>query len=299
MKTDKMHRGIVRYEKQTDEIGRLAVDRDERLLALTWAAPRQLIGADQAGKARGRESRTKRNSRIWKRGNLVRIAGLLDLDRQVLLGALRRAARFESDPKWMARWRAEGHRILGAAGDLSRGPELPDAGKNADPKAARKVLNHRIMTVGGIVEQAGMGGWETAVLVGLLVMIAHHRNDPSRVATWKAAGMADVEKRANDRVHVEARFPEPIARKLGLELAKLGITYDREKLVWMGFADPILTRQAAKKGDGEVRVRAKSKTKTRGKRSRKKSTERGNAGRRRSHLVTGPTAGRSQRRAAN
>ena len=45
---------------------------------------------------------------------------------------------------------------MGGAEDPSRGPELPNAGKDVDPKAERKALNHRIMTAGGIIEQAGL-----------------------------------------------------------------------------------------------------------------------------------------------
>lgn len=160
MTTEKIHRGIARIEKQNREIGRLRLERDLRVEALASTAACHLIGADLAEKARGHESRSKRNSRIWRLGNLVRIAGLLDLDKNVLLGALRHAAPYASHRRWAARWRFDGQRILAASdgvGDASTGPELPNPGKDVDLKAARKALNHRIMTAGGIVEQAGMG----------------------------------------------------------------------------------------------------------------------------------------------
>src|SRR5262245_53822986 len=132
MKTEKIHRGIARIERQTREIGRLAAERDERVEALALTAARHLIGDDLTKKARGRESRSARNNRIWKLGNLVRIAGLLDLDKDVLLGALRLAAQFASRRQWAARWRFDGQRVLaasGASGDTSRGSELPCPGK--------------------------------------------------------------------------------------------------------------------------------------------------------------------------
>lgn len=302
MKARKIHRGIARIEKQTREIGRLAAERDERVEAMASTAVRHLIGADLTEKARGRESRSARNNRVWKLGNLVRITGLLDLDKDVLLGALRGAAPYASHRRWAARWRFDGQRILavsGASGDTSRGPELPCPGKDVDPKAARKALNHRIMTAGGILEQAGMGCRSPAMLLGILAAIARRRGDTERVARWKAAAAVDTGNPIDVHPHVEVRFPEPIARELGRELADLGITFDREKLFWMGFADPISTRRAAQKGDGEVRVRVKNKTKTRRKSSRKKSSDRGNAGRGRSHLATGPTAARERRRKVN
>jgi hypothetical protein len=273
MKIEKLHHWIEELDELDRRIEAQVTGQAENLRTLRIGVARQSLAVDLRVNGRADADRRRRDNRLWKRGNLVRIADLLDLDKDVLLGALRGAAAFEEDARWIARWRADGRRVLAKeseGGEAGTGPSLPEPGKSADPAAARKAVNHRIITAGGIVEQAGLGNWEPEVLAGVLAAIARHQTDQSRVAAWKAAGAVDSGKPATKHADVEVRFPEPIARALGVKLQEFGMSFDRRALVWTGFADPTLASRIAKEGDGEVRVRGKSQRKRRKTSPRKK-----------------------------
>jgi hypothetical protein len=253
-KQSERQRAIARIKQRTEKA---AADHAAWLEATKPVIGRAAIAADLAARRQKSVERARRTKRLIRLGGLVSRAGVLDLDRDVLLGALSSASKFVDDQKWADRWRELGLRIL--ADSASGGGVSPvGAAKPVtaeDIRLRRKHATQRLIVAGGIVEKAGLGQCEREVLLGILAGIADHRNDAERLARWKAAGVVLA---TNSPAPVEVRFPEPISRATGLALRQLGFRFDRQNAVWLGLSDLTSISRVAKSESGVVSVDPKS-----------------------------------------
>jgi hypothetical protein len=263
------------FEKKREKIEKA---RQKHLDAVMWCAGamgrleedviRVTLNADR--KKNHDAARSRRTGRLWRLGLLVEHVGLLDFD--ALLGALRSAAAFDRDTAWQEKWRDEGRRVRASNRPQREVTSENPSGYGPDIAAAakqRKAHDRRRIAAGGLVEKAGLAGWDREVLLGLLASIARHRDRPERVQRWKDAAAETVADPADERVSrskgrrgrtglVEVQFPKPIPKATASELRALGIKFDRWMLVWRGFADAPMARKYAKTAGGRVVVSPRS-----------------------------------------
>jgi len=238
----------------------LGLRKVERLRWRTAAAKADLhrtigraaIAADLA-KQRKMEDRRVRTKRLIALGGIVRVVGLLDLDRDVLLGALASAAQYCTDEKWLERWRTAGAKILRDAGGAAQvdPPETPNPITAADEQSGRKRRTRQLIVAGGIVEKADLGTTSSAVLAAILKAIADSRDDGKRLERWRAVGEAVRTKRI---APVEIEFTAPVDAVISGSLREFGLRFNRKTAYWMGLADPTIAYQLAKSAGGVIRV---------------------------------------------
>jgi hypothetical protein len=253
-KQSERQRAIARIKRRTEKA---AADHAAWLEATKPVIGRAAIAADLAARRQKSVERARRTKRLIQLGGLVSRAGLLDLNPDVLLGALSSASKFTDDQKWADRWRQLGSRI---AAESTSGEDVSPVGTAApvtaeDIRLRRKYATQRLIVAGGIVEKAGLGQCEREVLLGILASIGDHQNDAERVSRWKAAGVVLA---TNAPAQVEVRFPEPISRATGLALRQLGFRFDRQNVVWLGLADLTSMSRVVKSESGVVSVDPKS-----------------------------------------
>jgi hypothetical protein len=147
--------------------------------------------------------RKERTQRLLRLGTNVWIAGLLDIEMDVLEGALCRARPLADNPAHRRSWRKAGEIAIidweegGEKG--ARGASLETTGQGS-AAADRKARNRRLIILGAVIEKAGWGEEDPTVLVGVLLVIKRGLADPTVTARWKASGLAAVpesEKRSS------------------------------------------------------------------------------------------------------
>jgi hypothetical protein len=147
--------------------------------------------------------RKERTQRLLRLGTNAWIAGLLEIEMDVLEGALRGARLLADNPAHRRSWREAGEIAVidweegGEKG--ARGASLGATGKGG-AGADRKARNRRLIVLGAVIEKTGWGEEDPTVLVGVLLVIKRGLADPTVVARWKASGLAAVpesEKRSS------------------------------------------------------------------------------------------------------
>jgi hypothetical protein len=238
-------------------------------------------------KAAAADVRSRRTGRLWRLGVRGESAGILGMDSETLLGALRAASAFRTNAHWQQKWAEAGRELAARALAMEKAKAKP-VSKNPDKALqemkARAALNQKRIAFGGVVDKAGLADWDHDALLGLFAMIARHFHDAERLQRWKAAGAAaavnpsvqrkGAAKKGRRPRRVEIQYPAAIPPDLAQELRALGLKFDRATLVWRGFASMPVARRYAKKGGGNVIAMAKTGGKPRKIRTQKNSGNR-------------------------
>lgn len=173
------------------------VQRDDALIEATL-----LRRGQQACQVKNHR-RKERTQRLLRLGTNAWVAGILDIEVDVLEGALRRARPLADNPAHRRSWRKVGEIAIidweegGEKG--ARRASLEATGKG-DATADRKARNRRLIVLGAVIEKTGWGEEDPTALVGVLLVIKRGLADPTAVARWKASGLAAVpesEKRSS------------------------------------------------------------------------------------------------------
>lgn len=208
--------------------------------------------------------RRGRTKHIIEQGGLTVIVDLLHFDRDVLFGALLRAAQHLNDPAMVGKWQAIGRRKFvewRQSGKDVTLPVIPKSEQTNDPGKDRKRMTRQLCELGGLIDKAEFAEVDRAVLLGILSEIARCRNNAVALTAWKQAAVdAAAEKAAAEaaaRAHIQpvvVKFPGTIPQPVAARLRELGLAFNRDKCWWTGDADPSVISRVASPAGGEVFV---------------------------------------------
>lgn len=207
--------------------------------------------------------RRSRTRHIIEQGGLVVMVDLLNVDRDVLSGALLRAAQHLHDLKMVEKWRIIGRRRFAEWRQTGRDatlPAIPKTQQTDDPGKDRKRMTRQLCELGGLIDKAGFAEVDRAVLLGILSEIARCRNNASALASWKQTTIEDAAAKtaAQARIQlVRVIFPGRIPRPIGRQLRQLGLRYRKKLRLWEGDADPDVAARVSGPAGGEVFVKVK------------------------------------------
>ena len=192
------------------------------------------------------------------------IVGLLDFDRDVLFGALLRAAQHLNDPEKVKQWRTIGQRKFEEwrqKGKDATLPAIPKSQQTDDPGKDRRRMTRQLCELGGLIDKARFAEVDRAVLLGILSEIARCRNNAVALTVWKQAAIeakgdaAAAQAAAQARIQrVRVIFPGPIPRPIGKILRELGLCFRSKLRWWEGKVDPVAAWRFARPAGGEVFV---------------------------------------------
>jgi hypothetical protein len=170
------------------------VQREDALIEATL-----LRRGQRASQVKNRR-RTERTQRLLRLGTNAWVAGLLEIDTDVLEGALRRARPLAEDPAHRRSWRKAGEV---ASIDWEEGGEKCARGVSLESTVKggaatdRKARNRRLIILGAIIEKVDWGEEDPTVLLGVLLVIKAGLAYPTAVARWKASGLVAVPESEN------------------------------------------------------------------------------------------------------
>jgi hypothetical protein len=226
-------------EKARDSRRRAAAKERRRKDRERPAQERDSMETDMKDRRTAAESRAERTSRLMELGGLTVIAGLLEMTEDKLLWWLSGIARSEEFERNQELWRRKGRHVAAAwkqtTGDATQ-LDLRDLPASESPIRAARVFKHRLATMGGVIDKAGLGHKDPMVILGILISIAEFETGQD----WTLVPSPDAESAPGAAVHgacLRVTFPGPIARSLGIALGDLGLEYKPVEKRWYGTAD--------------------------------------------------------------
>jgi hypothetical protein len=205
------------------------IRKAKRLKAGAVAAALQ---ADLAEKRLAASIRRERTRTLIRAGSYLDQAGLLDLDYEALLGAMRLVAPFARRPERMAEWKRAGAVLRNKVG-VEAAPGDADGRSNGfvsvDATAQRRTSNRDLIAKGAALEKAGIADWEGDVIRGMLGLVSRLAGQPGSLERWRAAARIEPPPAA---LSLAIRFPGPILPGMSSALRRLGFRFDRTAKIW-------------------------------------------------------------------
>jgi len=204
------------------------------------AQERESMEKDMKERRGAAETRSDRSSRLIRLGGLAVIAGLLDMGEKQLLKGI---AVIVGDGKLEAYrdlLQAKGRRKAADWEETGRDATMPDLAQvpaSDSPVRAIGRHTHRLATMGGVINKAGLGHVDAMVVLGVLVSVVD--NEAGRDWTQLPLIAVTLEAVGEEQVAEPLRlaFPRPIVPPLGSNLQDLGLAYLPDNRAWFGVAD--------------------------------------------------------------
>lgn len=238
-------------EIDNDRIGKLLtrLARNEKGIARAQTA------LEQSKRTRRFMEQRARSRRLIEMGGLFVIAGLMDTNHNIILGALVHAKELETDMDKCRAWTRNGKQAALQWRETGRRSTLLDR-RSAAPLeilvAAQKRFTQKLIIRGAVVEKAGLGDWPSVAILGVLLVIARNLDDTARIAAWKRRGaeFRTASKPTQIVVAFTGRIPRPVAARLrSMKLKR------KPKTKWfVGPGDPAMAHAIARDAGGEVWV---------------------------------------------